>query len=90
MSNIPQGTEHDPAAPWNDKPVACRYIAHYILTEQDGLDVQYEVNLPECCDSYDRWKLSRAWCRDNGFKFIDQSQIAFTGCISISEGECYE
>jgi hypothetical protein len=88
--NYPTGSETDPAAPWNEPRIAGRYLPHYILIEVDGLDVQYEVNFPECCDSYDLWKLSKAWARDKGAKFIDHSTDALPGITLIAEGECYE
>lgn len=89
MNNYPDGAEYE-NPPWLDKQVAGTYLAHYILTETDGIDTQFEVYLPEQADDYELWKLSKDWAKDNGLKYIDHSKEPFTGCITVEREECYE
>ena len=45
MSNLPIGTEYDPNAPWNEKPISNRYIVTLQVSKEieDSDDIDWDI-----------------------------------------------
>jgi hypothetical protein len=67
MSNCPQGTEYDSAAPWNERPISKCWRAWYITTahpdgENDDILNEWEVFFPSDTPQWEAVKLAKVWC----------------------------
>jgi hypothetical protein len=90
--NIPQGSENDSAAPWNETRQKKTHDAHYVSVEIGNRDGNgwFRVYLPSNSDWYERRQLARSWCVDNGYEHLENCSSLPKGVIFCDTDECYE
>jgi hypothetical protein len=89
--NIPQGSENDSSAPWNETRQKKTYDAHYILVAAGLFSGNwYRVWLPDCLGVGELTVLSACWCIDNGKEYIDDTAARPKGAIFCDTDEYYE